>query len=405
MAVGTHFVLVSAFPPGRQSLNEYGYHLARGLADRPDVAKVTVLADLLDDPTTAELDLGPKIEVRRVWKFNTLGSLFKIVSSLVRLRPDGVIYNLQTATFGDREVPAALGLFAPMIGQKLGIPSGVIAHNIIAGIDLEHTQLKGKRLRQMIVKAGGAIVTRAMLGAKYMTVTLQGYLDYMSSKYPKAPVYLVPHGTFETNHVNCQPISHRPLRIATMGKFGTYKRLETLLSAFDILRQSPEFAEAELWIGGTDHPATPGYLGDLAEQRRNDKSVHFAGYLAEDDIPEFFCKSRICVFDYTSTTGSSGVLHQAASFGAVPVFPRIGDFVNICEDEGITGMHFEPSDPTDMANAMREVLSNPDKAQMMSEQNLFASAGMPFSEVVDFHVRELGRKPNPKTGRRIETVQ
>ena len=35
--------LVSAFPPGGKSLNEYGLHLARGLASHPDVAEVAVI--------------------------------------------------------------------------------------------------------------------------------------------------------------------------------------------------------------------------------------------------------------------------------------------------------------------------------------------------------------------------
>ena len=49
--------LVSAFPPGRQSLNEYGLHLAREMAERTDVSEVVVRADRLSQPE-AELPLG-----------------------------------------------------------------------------------------------------------------------------------------------------------------------------------------------------------------------------------------------------------------------------------------------------------------------------------------------------------
>jgi len=51
--------LVSAFPPGRQSLNEYGFHLANEMADRRDVSEVVVLADRLTEPAE-ELKLNPK---------------------------------------------------------------------------------------------------------------------------------------------------------------------------------------------------------------------------------------------------------------------------------------------------------------------------------------------------------
>ena len=50
--------LVSAFPPGRQTLNEYGLHLAKGFAEREDVSEVIILADRLEQ-SLPELDLGP----------------------------------------------------------------------------------------------------------------------------------------------------------------------------------------------------------------------------------------------------------------------------------------------------------------------------------------------------------
>ena len=170
--------LVSAFPPGKLSLNEYGLHFAKELAARDDVSAVIVLADKLDEPL-AELDLGPKVEVRRVWRFNAGGTLPRLLGALRAARADAVIFNLQTATFGDREVPAALGLMAPALARLIGVPSGIIAHNIIAGVDQEQTILKAQRLRQAVVRAGGAVVTAAMMRASSVTTTLQSYVDIL----------------------------------------------------------------------------------------------------------------------------------------------------------------------------------------------------------------------------------
>lgn len=384
--------LVSAFPPGSQSLNEYGLHLAKGLAERHDVSEVVVIADRLTSPL-AELDLGPKIRVERVWNFNRLGAGPSIIRALLGEKADGVVWNLQTASFGDKELPAALGLLAPAAVRMLGMPSGVIAHNLIGGIDLENTQLKGQKLRQLIVKLGGAIITRALLSASYLTVTLRSYSDQLLSAYPKKEVHLIPHGTFDTNELEVTPFNQRPKRIVTMGKFGTYKRLETLLDAFDKLRKSPEFSDYELVIGGTDHPSVPGYMSDLAEQRKSDVGVVFHGYVAEDDIPEFFCNAQLSVFDYSATTGSSGVLHQTASYGAVPVFPHIGDFVDVCRDEGLAGANYAPNDAGEMAAAMAHLIRDPARAENLAQANRSAAMGMPFSDVVRFHVdriRQLG---------------
>ncbi len=389
MSLPMRLALVSAFPPGAQSLNEYGLHLAKEFARREDVAEVVVLADWLSEPAT-ELDLGPKVRVLRIWRFNSVAAGPAILWALRREAVDCVLWNLQTATFGDRELPAALGLLAPAAARLLRVPSGVIAHNIVAGIDLDSTQLKGQKMRQVIVRAGGAVVTRAMLAANYTTVTLRSYHVQIRTSHPRAEVHLVPHGTFDVKSRQVQPIADRPRRIVTMGKFGTYKRLETLLDAFDILRRDPAFADFELVIGGTDHPSVPGYLDGIAATRGRDTGIRFEGYVAEDDIPAFFGEARASVFDYSATTGSSGVLHQTASYGAAPVFPRIGDFVDVCRDEGLRGLHYTPDDAGDMVRAIREALADVGGAQAIADENLKASNGFPLSNVADFHVRRLG---------------
>ncbi|MDD9920902.1 MAG: glycosyltransferase [Boseongicola sp.] len=380
--------LVSAFPPGRQSLNEYGLHLACEMAARHDVSEVVVLADRLSEPAE-ELALDPKIRVIRCWEFNNITAGTSIMRALKRTKVDAAIWNIQTATFGDREVPAALGLMAPAMARMLGTPSGVIAHNILAGIDLNSTQLKGQRIRQTVIKAAGSFVTRAMLAATYTTVTLRSYSDYLRSAFPNSEVHLIPHGTFDTNAIEIAPIETRSKRIVTMGKFGTYKRLETLLTAFDLLRNEPAFSDFELVIGGTDHPNAQGYMSEVEASRRGDPGVVFHGYVAEDDIPDFFCDARASIFDYSATTGSSGVLHQTACYGAVPVFPAIGDFVDVCRDEGLNGANYAPDNAEEMADAMRFILKDVDEANRLAKANKTASMELPLSKVVEFHIHRL----------------
>ena len=382
--------LVSAFPPGRQSLNEYGLHLAKEMAERADVSEVVVLADRLVEAAT-ELPLGPKIRVVRCWSFNSVYAGASILTALKREGVDAAIWNVQTATFGDREVPAALGLMAPAAARALGTPSGVIAHNILAGIDLDSTQLKGQRIRQAVIRAAGSIVTRTMLAATYTTVTLRSNADHLSATFPKAEVHLVPHGTFDTDEHDMAPAENRARRIVTMGKFGTYKRLETLLAAFDLLRQDPAFASYELVIGGSDHPNAQGYMAALEATRAGDPGVIFHGYVTEEDIPSFFGNARASVFDYSATTGSSGVLHQTACYGAVPVFPAIGDFVDVCRDEGLTGVNYTPENAAEMADAMRRVLGDTAEANRLALTNKAASMELPLSKVVEHHVDRLRR--------------
>ena len=132
--MNTHksIALITAFPPSTRSLNEYGLHLAKGFAAREDVSEVIVLADQLEEPA-AELDLGPKIKVQRVWSFNKTRSQASLISAARAAKADSLIFNIQTASFGDREIPAAMGLMTPGLLRRMSYHVGVIAHNIIGG--------------------------------------------------------------------------------------------------------------------------------------------------------------------------------------------------------------------------------------------------------------------------------
>lgn len=380
--------LVSVFPPSMGSLNEYGYHLALGLAANPKVSEVVVLADIMDEPKP-ELDLPAKIKVARVWKFNSLNASFKILRALKSAKVDGAVYNVQTASFGDREVPAALGLMTPSLATKFGITSGVLAHNIIEGIDLDQTILKGNAFRKLIVKLGGRVVTKALASASYITVTVQNYLDKLEKIVPSADAHLVPHGNFETEARDWVPMTSRPKRIVTMGKFGTYKKLDRLIEAFSKLTENQDFADYELVIGGTDHPNTPGYMSSLEEAHKNNSSISFRGYIPEEDVAPFFENAQLAVFDYEATTGSSGVLHQVCSYGTVPIFPMIGEFIDLSNDEGIDGFEFAPGNADSMAEALKLALSDVEKLEAIANNNALAGQELSIEDVAAFHVSKI----------------
>lgn len=381
--------LVSAFPPGRQSLSEYGWHFANALANRDDVGQVIVIADKAMSLSYDDSNLSPKIIVVRTWEFNSVFTLLAILSAIRRMAPDCVIFNIQVASFGDREVPAAIGLFAPFFSRAIGIPSGVIMHNLISGMDLEGTKLRGKRFRKVFVQLGAHFVTAAICRASYVTVTLHTYLEYLKRTFPRANVTLVPHGTFDLGDYQWLDFRTRPKRIVTLGKFGTYKKLDTLLQAFDLLRADKDFEGYELMIGGMDHPAAPGYLKKIMTSRRADHQVHFTGYLDESEVANFFRFSRLSVFDYESTTGSSGVLNQSASFGSVPVFPNIGDFVDVCAREGLRGYNYLPSDAVSLANAMKSALLEPEACNTLAFANRQAVRQVTISDVAGWHVTQM----------------
>ena len=172
--------------------------------------------------------------------------------------------------------------------------------------------------------------------------------------------------------------------IMTFGKFGTYKKVEILLEAFESLL--PDHPGAKLVIAGTDSPNMKGYLDGVKAQYAHVPNVHFTGYVSEEDLPLIFGAAWVVVFPYTSTTGSSGVLHQAGGYGKAVVLPNLGDLAELVLEEGYDGEFFEPTDAASLADAIRRVIDFPERQLEIGSRNFMASNGLPISDVVDWYL-------------------
>ena len=382
--------IITAFPPSAGSLNEYGFHLVNAFAAREDIEKIIVIADKYDGDAS-ELDLGAKVEVRRVWRFNSPLAGLHILKALKSSKAEGALYNLQTASFGDSEIPAALGLLTPAISQKLSVPSGVIMHNLVEAVDLSKTNLAKSPLRQKLVSAASYFVTKTMLMSGFMTVTLDSFWDILKEKYKAKNAFMVPHGSFPSASEQTIPqLKDRSRNVVTMGKFGTYKRLERTIGAIQNLNASlREGQKVKLIIGGSDHPATPGYLEELATEHKADTNIVFHGYVAEEDVASFFIQAKLAIFDYDSTTGSSGVLHQAAIYGTPAAYPMMGDFIDVTEREGLKGFNFKPLDQGALETAIQECLDHDDEAQSLAQNNIDISKGVTMHTVASIQLQLL----------------
>src|SRR5512146_2991135 len=103
--------LVTAFPPSRRGLNEYGYHIAREL-QRDSLLSVIVLSDALNSAAEAELE---DFDVQRCWKFNSVTNPYRVLRAIRDLRPDVVWFNLLFSTFGNHPLSAFSGLSIPAL--------------------------------------------------------------------------------------------------------------------------------------------------------------------------------------------------------------------------------------------------------------------------------------------------
>lgn len=384
---GMRLGVLSAFPPGKNSLNEFGWHIVNKLAEKDEVSELILYADETDDGPQTPV---PGVTNEPCWRFNDPKSIIDIIRTVRRTKPDAVIFNLQFATFGDGKVSGGLGLLAPALIKRMGIPTAVILHNLVENVDFEDAGFAGNKWMATLMEKAGQMLTRTILQADYVALTIPRYVELLRATYGAENVILAPHGAFEEIDEPSFDIPEGRRRLMAFGKWGTYKTVDMLVDAYRLLLERG-YDDLEVVIAGTDSPNSPGYLAGVEASCADLPNIEFTGYVAEEDVAPLFLSTAVTVFPYTSTTGSSGVLHQAGSYGRAAVLPDLGDFTEVIEEEGFIGEYFDPHDPASLADAMAKLLDDPSKREEMGRQNFAAAVGIPISEVMDWHLIHLDR--------------
>ncbi|TCI92674.1 glycosyltransferase [Tenacibaculum sp. M341] len=379
--------IVTAFPPSKVTLNEYGYHLVKQFRMKQAVEEIILL---VDENTSAEdvhfEEDGCKITVKNCWKFNSYKNIITLNKALNATKPDAVLFNLQFLKFGDKKVPAALGLMLPYLCKLKKIPTIVLLHNILEQVDLNSAGFTKNKLLQKTYGFIGTVLTRFLLKADYVAVTIQKFVNTLREKYKTDKVVLIPHGTFEMPPEPDFSLPAGPKQIMAFGKFGTYKRVEVMIEAVEEIRKTSS-EDLAIVIAGTDSPNTPGYLDEMKEKYKHVKGLRFTGYVEEEDVPVIFGESTVVVFPYTSTTGSSGVLHQAGSYGKAVVMPNLGDLTDLIQDEGYRGEFFMPDDVSSLAKAIEKIITDDVYRLSLAKANYKAAASLPMSEIAEMYLQ------------------
>ena len=372
--------LVSAFPPSRHHLSEYGFHLADEL--RRQGLEFTILGDEhgADEP---EL---PGFVVRRCWRVGDVGNVSRILSAVRENKPDVVWFNLVYSTFGANPLAAFAGLCTPALTRAAGFRTHVTLHHLMDVCNLRHADIAFPRLYRF----AGSIATRLLLRADSVSVLLERYRRLLEQRYGAINIGVRPHGTLGTP--NPPDPALRPqneFRILALGKWGRYKRLETLLEALpEVLRAVPH---ATLLIAGCDHPNRPGYVADLKQKWGAHPRIKFIGYLDEDQFDDVFRSAHVAVLPYLSSGGPSGVAHIAARFALPIIGTNIDDLVRLADEEGLALDTYDPQSPAELASRLIELARDPARQARMSEQNYGVALNTTMSRIVTSYVAEFSR--------------
>ena len=376
-----NIALVTAFPPSRKALNEYGFHIAEQLRQSSGI-NLTILGDYLTE-VAPEL---PGFRVIRCWGFDRSRNVATLLRTMRSIRPDVAWFNLGFASFGARALPAMLGLATPAVTRFAGCYTHITLHQLFETVDLGDAGVT----RPNLYAAGGWLATHLLLSANSVSVLLPTYRRTLQNKYRRGRVSTRSHGIFAgtPGAPEWQKRGNPTHRILAFGKWGTYKRLELLIEAFGQI--ASVLPDTQLVIAGGDHPKTPGYVAGMA-QRYASSQIRFLGYIAELDVPELFQSASIAVMPYTSSAGSSGVAHVAAQHGVPIIASDIPDFRELVEHEGLAIEFFKPEDGASLADKAVQLLTSPARLTAMAQQNFAAALQMTMPEVVRQYIRSFDR--------------
>ena len=119
------------------------------------------------------------------------------------------------------------------------------------------------------------------------------------------------------------------------------------------------------------------------------KNLIFTGYVAEEDVPKIFQDSTFVIFPYNTTTGSSGILHQAGSYARACILPKIDDLERVVEEEGYGGAYFEIDNAESLTAAVSHLIDHPDERKEIEDMNYAAAKGLPMPELAEWYMSHL----------------
>jgi glycosyltransferase involved in cell wall biosynthesis len=169
-------------------------------------------------------------------------------------------------------------------------------------------------------------------------------------------IHFIPHIAIGQS-ASSMPSDERGLRVLFFGRIWEYKGLEYFIKAQPIVSEA--FPEAIFVIGGQGEDFER-YRNMMADPSRFE--IHNE-WIGDDLRATLFSESAVVVLPYIEAT-QSGVVPIAYAHEKPVVVTRVGGLPEVVED-GVTGIVVEPRDVKGLANAIMELLQDPQKRHAM----------------------------------------
>jgi glycosyltransferase involved in cell wall biosynthesis len=352
-----HLVIVSPFPPTITGIGQYGYHVTRAIVNTGSFSRLTVLAGAKANKNSHPNHLG-NTELDYCWQPDQLKAGQAILSSVKRLNPDLVWFNLGASVFGRSPLSNLLGMFTPMLARHMGYPTVVTLHELIALANLRALNAPGGVLAPL----GAHLLTKVATQADVVCLTMRHYMDWLSIR--GVDCIHIPIGAYHEPELLEETEKQEFLFFTTLAPF---KGLEILLAAFDNLRM--EYPQIKLTIAGVEHARFPNYAHDLKTRFNGTHNIQWLGQVAEENVMELFRRSKIVVLPYTASTGSSSVLYQAATWGRAIVASDLSENQKLARENDLQLQFFENGNAQSLQNSLRTLLNSVELRSAQAKHN------------------------------------
>jgi len=214
--------------------------------------------------------------------------------------------------------------------------------------------------------------------------------QYRSMHIPEEKIAIIPNGIDLSEYAELPPkgsfkkefnIPKDKKIILYLGRIHKIKGIDFLIKAYAHLTKKMNFKDAILVIAGPDD----GYLGEvksLVQELDISNSVLFTGPLYGKDKMSAYVDSDVYVLPSRYETFPMTVL-EAYACGKPVIASKVGGLMDLVI-EGVTGLLFEPSDATGLAESIFLLLDNQEKTEDMGlKGRQFVKENFSIEKVVD----------------------
>lgn len=344
----------------------------------PEVDRIYVIADGHSFTNTSK-----KLYIHRVWQPDQPSSLLRVVTRILKLRPDIVHFNLHLAVFGRGRVSNFLGFCLPLISRLLGFTTVVTLHNFAERIDLTKAGLT----HSLVNRIGLLIATKLATLSNIMVVTMNSYVSLVRKKYRRGAIW-IPHGAWNEKVAELKEDAGLQ-NVLFLGYLGPYKDLELLVDSYAVAK--PYLNGGKLVVGGSPHPNYPDTLRD-GWPLLTREGVNWVGYVPDELLPDVMKDVAVVALPYSTCTGTSGILHRVAGFGVPVVATDLPEFREMVSD-GAFLMLAAPQ-PKEFGGAIISAISDPGLRLAARTANTRFATNRSWSRVGEMYLQVYKRALN-----------